>query len=84
MLLLQAEERGDEKTEDCDGCGCVVDHWHYLVEDSPECLSQLQARIGDQPAAFVGMPESDQAKYSFWLFCICTVRIMYCPIVYGS
>jgi hypothetical protein len=63
--VLQAEE-----TEDCDGC--VVDHWHYLVDDTPECLSELQARIGDQPAALVGRPESDQAKYGFCLFCICS------------
>jgi hypothetical protein len=60
--VLQAEERVEETT-DCDGC--VVDHWHYLVDDSPECLGQLQGRIGDEPAALVGRPESGQAKYSF-------------------
>jgi hypothetical protein len=66
--LVQAEERGVEETGDCDGC--VVDHWHYLVDDSPECLSQLQARIGDQPAALVGRPESDKQStvFSYSLF----------------
>jgi hypothetical protein len=70
-IVLQAE-----KTVDCDGC--VVDHWHYLVEDSPECLGQLQARIGDQPAALVGMPESDKPSTVFTVFSyvLCRVRLI--------
>ena len=48
--FLQAEERGGEVGES----GGVVDHWNQMVDSSPECLSQLQSRIGDQPAAFVG------------------------------